>query len=189
MLHLDKAEIADLLPQTSVWEMAGGNSEFATVMFLRGSILSSYGFIETQLNEIMLRLSKLEEFNKLADGSPWKVRSRMKFLRQCFAQEGPLLQHRDLALDVINAFENEQDERNRWAHGKIVVLPGSTDNRWHGAWITLQCLESRGDHVQFDRPRFQSSEIVEKAKKLKRLSELSNALHCAVDDLIPRIEI
>ena len=38
-------EVENLLPSSSPSETLGGHDELATVMFLRGAILGSYGFI------------------------------------------------------------------------------------------------------------------------------------------------
>ncbi len=179
--------IASLLPSASPWETAGGHNELATVIFLRGAILSSYGFVETQLNEIAIRSSRLKIYNDLNPKFPWKFADRMKYLTKAFSTEGVLKEHAPSGRILVEDFIADQKNRNKWAHGALSVLPGGADQRWTGAWITLKNFDPKNNEFEMSNDRWLSSEIIEQVHHAKSLADRSNEIHCSLFHVLPEI--
>lgn len=180
-------DVGSLLPSGSPWETLGGHDELATVTFLRGAILGCYGFVETQLNEIAIRSSRIEEYYKLQAKFPWKFADRMNYLSKAFSVAGIL---KDIAPDgkkLVKDFVAMQNHRNKWAHGALAVMPGDRSNRWNGSWITLKNFNPADKQFDFTTDRWTGQQIIEQAMETKRLASRSNSIHAAVVSSLPKV--
>jgi len=178
-------EVENLLPSSSPWETLGGHDELATVMFLRGAILGSYGFIETKLSEIAIRSSRIGEYSRLQSKFPWKTADRLKYLSRAFDLEGVLKNHAPLGKKLVDDFAAVQVHRNKWAHGSLSVLPGSANDRWGGAWITLTNINPGHDQLDVTTDRWTKDQIIGQAIEAKQLADRTNAIHCLLTNVLP----
>ena len=180
-------DIGTLLPSASPWETAGGHDELATVIFLRGAILGSFGFVETQLNEIAIRSSRIPKYLELCQKFPWKLPDRLKYLSRAFSIEGPLQDVAPEGNKLVEEFREAQKLRNKWAHGALSVLPGTRDNRWLGAWITLKNFDAGQGQFNFSVDRWTGADIEGQARNAKSLADRSNMIHCSLVGHLPEL--
>lgn len=180
-------DVESLLPFSSPWETVGGCDELATVIFLRGAILGSYGFVETKLNEIAIRSSRIDEYHQLQTKFPWKIGDRLKYLSRVFDLDGVLKHKAPSGKELVDDYRAILEQRNKWAHGSIAVLPGMGTNRWCGAWITLTNIDSGNDQFSLTTDRCTIDQIVEQAKDAKQLANRANSIHGALIDYLPQV--
>lgn len=180
-------DLANYLPTYSPWETAGGITELALAQLFRGAIISSFGMIETQLNEIALRCSKIELYHELSLRFPWKTDERLAFLKKAFVIDGVLFPYQIDALEIISSFQKMLPTRNMWAHGHLKVLPGHQGNRWHGASITIEHYNPGNGAFIYERKPLTGSQIQQIAFDVKELADKCNALHCDVRDKLPAV--
>jgi hypothetical protein len=180
-------EISQVLPHSSPWETAGGHDELATVIFLRGAILSSYGFIETQLNELAIRSSRFEIYHSLRGSFPRSLPERLDYLTQAFGLLGPLYVVKDLGIELVDDFRKRQVHRNKWAHGQLKVHPGNGRNRWLNSWITVTNFNPRKECFDMSIDRWTGAEILQQAIAVKVLSDRSNEIHCRITQSLPEV--
>lgn len=179
-------DIDEFLPIHSVWDTVGGSDELATVVFLRGSILSSYGYVETQLNDLALRASHVPALHALSPKLPQTIRLRMSFLKTCFETFEPLAPCREHGAALIDEFLAAQPDRNEWAHGRLVAMPGTADNRWLGANITLEYCSPKREVFQVGYRRMSATDLTLHAKKTRALAQRSQELHFEAAEVLPK---
>jgi hypothetical protein len=186
-MNLLLEDVETLLPYSTPWETSGGCSELATVTFLRGALLGSYGFIETQLNELAIRSSRIPIYHDLMPRFSKQLNNRLDYLCKAFSSEGPLKREEKRGLNLIEKFRSLQSDRNKWAHGRLTVLPGSTANRWDGATITLSNYNPTTTGFRLTEEKFTHQEITAKVIKVRKLALASNRIHCSVTQSLPEL--
>ncbi len=173
------------LPITSPWETAGGSAEQSTILFLRGCILSSFGMVEMQLKQIAFGCSKREEYSDLKEKAPRNIKDFLKYISRVANADGPVQNSGVNVTEICRKFEDQLDIRNCWAHGHLVVLPGSgdQDSRWDGSWITLELFDRR--QTEFIKNRWLHEEVEMQAEAAKELADECNLAFCALRSVVP----
>jgi hypothetical protein len=183
------SNLTDFLPSFSPWETAGGASELALVHFFRGCIISSFGMVETQLNEIAVRCSRIEAYHRLSLKFPWKTDDRLQFLKKAFQEEGVLSDFKSTGFQTVVQFEKMRSDRNLWAHGLIKVFPGSGVHRWTGARIHIEHFNPGNGCFQYEMRVMNSADVQKLCLDVKNLADDCNHLHCNLSALLPRVDI
>lgn len=177
------------LPITTPWETAGGSAEQSTILFLRGCILSSFGMVEMQLKQIAFGCSSRDEYCEIRKKAPWKRLEFLKYIKQVAIADGPVKISGVSVDEICDEFESQFEIRDCWAHGHLVVLPGSLNNRWEGAWITLKSMKTEKDQIKLVENRWTYLEIESQAERAKTLADKCNLAFSALGTIVPLQEI
>jgi hypothetical protein len=180
------SDIASFFPPVGPWETQGGCDELATVIFLRGALLSNYGFIETQLNELAIRSSYIKSYYELNPEFPRELKHRLEYLSKAFSVEGPLRYEEEKGLHLIAEFGAKQSERNNWAHAAWGIIPGPNNNRWSGTSIKVINYNRGNKLFNMTVNNFTTDQIINEVKEMKSLAILSNEIHCSVTQNLPK---
>lgn len=106
---------ADINP----WSRRG---EVEAALLFRGAIVSAYGYIETRMGELALRISKMAEYQDLRESFPYRTDQRVSYMRRAFARP-PLNAFERIAAQALSRFEIAGTLRNQAAHARMTVMP------------------------------------------------------------------
>jgi len=184
MTQLLLDNLSQFLPTHSPWDTAGGDKELTTCVFLRGSILSSYGYAETLLNDLALAMSKVPELYALSPRLPRVLGERLEFLQRCFAECDLLAPISADSIRMIDSFAKAQPDRNDWAHARMIVLPGSPPDRWGSTTIKLEMCSPKTSHFQVRTCPIAAGDLIEHAKSVREMAQESQLIHWQAMELL-----
>ena len=101
------------------WSRRG---DVEAALLFRGTIVSAYGYIETQLGNLAIRCSRLPVYEQIRETFPFSMQARLSFLKTAFST-GPLKPHAGLALQFFARVEVGLELRHLAAHAQMQVLP------------------------------------------------------------------
>lgn len=187
-------DVEQFLATHSAWDTLGGCRELATATFLRGSIISSYGFIETQVNQIIVAASRISEAWNVRRPLPKTMLERLSFFDLAFNSSSLLQPLSPEASEISRFLRENQQNRNDWAHGRLVVLPSERTQRWTAAWITLENWtpksytegDQKVEQFSMSKKRITSQELIELALEVRRWAGRSHCFHMEVFEILPQ---
>jgi hypothetical protein len=182
---IDRVE--DLLPIKGVWETAGGADELVTVVFLRGAILSSLGAIETTINEIAIRSSRIEIYHLLSKKVPKTITNRIDYITAISQINGVMSDFAPELLPILSKYREFYEIRNKWAHGHLTVLPGTRGQRLENAWITLANKSPKTSVFEVVNDRWTINEIIQQACETARLANQMTRLAQRITSVLPEM--
>ena len=159
----------------------GKKGDIEATLLFRGAIVSAMGAIETNLGELALRCSRLEQYAAIRSTFPYSFKNRVKFLRQAFDLE-PLARHQQIANQFFNRVESLFASRNLVAHARMQVMPD-----WG---VTFHHFpESSKDGVTTSQRRFVLDDLENLAWRSAKLSRLQQYLLNRLDneELLPKL--
>ena len=188
------ADVEEFLATHSVWDTLGGCRELATATFLRGSIISSYGFIETQVNQIIVAASRISEDWNARRPLPKTLHERLSFFDLAFDSSSLLQALSPEASEISRFLRENQQSRNDWAHGRLVVLPSDRTQRWTAAWITLENWtpksytedDQKVEQFSMSKKRITSRQLIDLALEVRRWAGRSHRFHTEVFEILPQ---
>lgn len=138
--------------------------EALRAMLYRGTIVSAWGFIETNLNETAIRCSHEPAYAGLLDKYPRILGKRLDYLRLVLSTAGPLSPYQSIGEGFLNRFAASAELRNRMAHAKMTLLPN-----WGVTFTEVRLINGR---LYRNVVRHQPGELVGMARQATRLSRL-----------------
>jgi hypothetical protein len=94
----------------------------AKAMMYRGSIVSSWSYIDITLSEMAIRISKMDIYENIRDSYPYKAENKISYLRKVLGMQGPFSEIRSVGNQFLDRFEEAADIRHTMAHGKMNLL-------------------------------------------------------------------
>ncbi|WP_435199216.1 hypothetical protein [Qipengyuania sp. 902] len=142
--------------------------EVEAAIFFRGAIVSAYGYIETRIGELTLRISKIPQYAALREKMPYHADKRIAFLREAFSV-GDLARFGGTADRFLLRFEAQAHLRHLIAHARMQVMP---------AWgVTFQDFPTVGhEGPQHRTRRMPLGDLEFLAWRAARLSRLGQHL-------------
>jgi hypothetical protein len=155
--------------EVTPWTTKG---DIEAALLFRGTIVSAYGYVETRLGELGYRCSAMPEYCDIEDQFPYRMPSRLSFLRRCFAGV-PLVKFQDTAERFFIRFEGSAKVRHLAAHARMQVLPdwGATFHDFY---------KPKGEHMNYRTQRYKLRDLEKEAFRAAMTSRLCQRL---ADDL------
>ena len=151
--------------EVNPWTTRG---DVEAAQFFRGTIVSGFGYIDTRLSELAIRISKMPEYRDLRSTFPYSFGKRVHYLPEVFSKP-PLEEFGGLALQFLARLESHYELRNLAAHGKMQVMPD-----WGVTFTDYPA--TKGDKITQRRERFTPAMLEAAAYKVARFSRLSQLL-------------
>lgn len=164
--------------ETSPWQT---KASIDAAMLYRGAIIAGWGAVETNIIEVAIRSSRHDAYLGIRETYPFKLKTRVAYLRDVLAAEGPLTPYAHLGCSILDRYVGAAGLRNMMAHARMTVLPG-----W-GA--TFYGFEGKGDAITHYRERLTESRLAVLAQRSTRFARVVQSLMNRLDDIgIPTLE-
>ena len=141
--------------------------DIEAALLYRGTIVASYGYIETRLAELSVRASRIPIYSERRAKFPYKMKNRISFLRAVFS-EGPLSEYNGIAVSYLKRFEGMAELRHLAAHARMQVLPD-----WG---VVLQYFEPAEKAIAQQTKRITLKNLEIEAYKAARFSRVTQLL-------------
>lgn len=105
--------------ETNPWSRRG---DVEAALLFRGTIVSAYGYIESRMAELAIRISRMPEYDGLRASFPFAMDKRVSYLRRAFAR-APLSSVQATAELALSRFESASEMRHQVAHARMHVQP------------------------------------------------------------------
>lgn len=148
--------------ETSPWQT---KASIDAAMLYRGAIIAGWGSVEANIIEVAIRASKHPAYANIRDSYPSKLKSRVAYLRDVLAAEGPLLPFAGLGNAILSRYTGTEAMRNQMAHARMQVLPD-----W-GATMTGFRAKSK-DEITFYRTRYTEHDLAWLAMRSTRFARV-----------------
>lgn len=158
--------------ETSPWQT---KASIDAAMLYRGAIIAGWGSVETNLIEVAIRASRHDAYLGIRDNYPFKLKTRVAYLRDVLAVEGPLAPYAMIGRAILDRYVMAASLRNMMAHARMTVLPD-----W-GA--TFDGFEGKGDRITHYRQRFTEDRLAGLARRSTRFARVVQSRMYLLDEI------
>ena len=163
--------------EVNPWSRRG---DIEAAQLFRGTIVSAYGHVETELSKLCIQISRLDNYAQLVPILPYRMSSRIEFLRRAFAY-GPLKAFGSTTERFLQKFEGMANLRHLMAHSRMDVQPD-----WGVTFEDYRIIDGAITHRY---ERFLIKDLEEMARRSARFARLGQKLknELMIQDILPQI--